>query len=759
MRITIPGFQGQVNVIAPQRLEDSQAVEAKNCLIQSGDLAPFKTAAFAANSGISPSGNDTIYRHPTRWLAWNGRVSVVRAPNASDTKHRIYFSDGTNFRVTDDDLIGAGSGAPAASRKVGLPAPTLPGYTFTQAGQGLVASVTLYTLNSSADSALPLVNCTAAHGLKTNDTVLLNLPGFASKGAFTVVITSDIQDQPTMFRIRGYTRKKANWSSVKKPKDDVNNGGAQMLSVQANGHPFSDGDIVLVHTDATNMRGTQLTPDSPYMVAYQDTNRFQLVGTDSWSSTAIHSLTGTKHQQAVILQEASDPMYGPATVTTPENTFTNLPNFIWDAGSAQYVITAYPNGSQNGWIKTDVAANLRDRAYVATFVNGYGEEGPPSSPTDIRAMTQGTACTFAATPSTNLNGPTNYNLTAIRYYRTDANGLFRLTTMTLADGSKTTDVPYGSVNVVDTTYDALLGESLPTLGWYEPPANLQGIILMPGGVIVGFVDKSIYASVPYIASAYPYEYQLKVDYPIVGLVNTAAGVVVLTQGLPSLIVGTDPSTWSLVKLEAAQACVSAKSIVDMGDYAVYASPFGLVAIAQNDAQVVTGSVFSRLQWQEYTPSAIKASFYEGKYFGSSDSKTFVFNPSTKDFVQVDQVFSAFYNDLSTDTLYVLQSDGSIAAWDRGAGYLTYSLTSKLFQAPYPTSMGAAQVISEATSANPVTFMLYADGTLRHTQTVVNNEPFRLPSGFRALNFQIKLTGSVKIKTCVVAGSVTELREA
>jgi hypothetical protein len=758
MRIGIPGFQGMVQVLGPQRIDDSQATEAKNCLIQSGDLVPFKATAYAAASGISPSGNDTIYKHTSRWISWNGKVNVVRAPNASDSKHRLYFADGSSFRVTDDDLIGGGPGGPASSRKVGLPIPTLADPSFTQAGEGTVATVTVYSANNSSEAYLPLVTCTGPHGLKTNDSVLLNVPGFASKGAFTVVITPGLPSN--QFHIRGFTLKKANWSTIQKAKDDATNGPYQLV-VAANSHSFNDGDVVVIHTDTPstnpNVIHTQLEIDTPYVVDYQDTTHFQLDGT-GWSSTHAYSVHGGHHQAAVCIQDASDPFYGPNNPTTVENSFTNTPDYSWDG--AQYIITAYPTSAQQTWMKTDVATNLRDRTYVATYVNGYGEEGPPSDPTSILTMTQGTAVTFANLPTTSLSGPTDYNITAVRLYRTDTTGNYRLVTATLSDGTTTTtDIPYGSTGVVDTIKDSELAEVIPTLGWYEPPSNLQGIILMPGGVIVGFVDKSIYACVPYIASAYPYEYQLNVDYPIVGLVNTAAGVVVLTQGLPSIIIGTDPATWNLVKLEAAQACASSKSIVDMGDYALYASPFGLIAIEQNNAQIATEAVFSRLQWQAYDPSNIKAAFYEQKYFGSSDTFSFVFNPATRDFVEVDQIFSAFYTDLSTDTLYVLQSDGSIAAWDRGSSYLTYSWTSKVFQSPYPTNFGAAQVISEATSGSPVTFVLYADGAQVFSQTVTSNEPFRLPAGYRALNFQIKLMGNVRVKNVVIGGSIDELREA
>lgn len=758
MLIGNSGFQGQVNVLGPQRIAESQATDAKNALIQSGDLVPFRTPLAQVSTGITPTGNDTIFLHASRWVTWPTPVKVVRAPSSNDAKRRLYFSDGTNFRVTDQDIIGGGYGPPAASRRVGLPVPTLADPAYTQQGTGTVTSVFIYATDKKDNKFLPKVSCTAPHKLKPNDSVVLDVPGFSAQGAFTVVITSDCSDSE--FRIRGFKLKKAAFSGVVKPKDDSTNTG-QLVTVQSQNHPFNDQDIVILHWKNTTASFTWASKNTPYTVVYQDTGHYQLSGTDS-SSTAKHTLSGGGQQVGLCIQDASDPFYGPNSY----GDISNYPNFAWDSTNKCYTITAFADSSSNmtSWTKTDIVSLLRDRVYVATFVNYYGEEGPPSDPTSDLVLTQGTAVTFATTPATSLSGSTDYNIQSVRLYRTDSSGNYRLVPKTDSEGALVKDsngnviydIPYGTTNFVDKAVDSQLAESLPTIGWYQPPTNLQGIILF-GGCIVGFVDKTVYACVPYIPSAFPLEYQLNTEYPIVGLVNTAAGIIVLTQGTPALIIGTDPANWGIVKLESAQACVSARSIVDMGDYAMYASPFGLVGIQQNQATVPTENVFSRLQWQDYAPGNIKASFYEGKYFGSNGSKSFVFNPSTGDFMPLDMVFSAFYNDLSTDTLYVLQSNGVIAAWDRGTGYQSYSWTGKIFQMPYPCNLGAAQVIFEPVSGTSSTFMLYADGVLKHTQAVTDNNPFRLPGGYLALTYQLKITGTARIKKMAAANTVSELR--
>ena len=42
---------------------------------------------------------------------------------------------------------------------------------------------------------------------------------------------------------------------------------------------------------------------------------------------------------------------------------------------------------------------------------------------------------------------------------------------------------------------------------------------------------------------------------------------------------------------------------------------------------------------------------------------------------------------------------------------------------------------------PVTYKLYADGVLKHTQTVTSRDPFRLPGGYVARDFQQEVSSA------------------
>jgi hypothetical protein len=73
----------------------------------------------------------------------------------------------------------------------------------------------------------------------------------------------------------------------------------------------------------------------------------------------------------------------------------------------------------------------------------------------------------------------------------------------------------------------------------------------------------------------------------------------------------------------------------------------------------------------------------------------------------------------------------------------------------PTNLGAAAI--EA-AAFPVTVKIYADGVLKQTKTVTNRKPFKLKSGFKALEWQFEISGATEVKRLRAATSVSELTQ-
>jgi hypothetical protein len=257
-------------------------------------------------------------------------------------------------------------------------------------------------------------------------------------------------------------------------------------------------------------------------------------------------------------------------------------------------------------------------------------------------------------------------------------------------------------------------------------------------------------------------------------VATQAGVVVATRGKPAIIIGASPDRMEVVKLEVPYACTSAKSIVDMGEFAVYASPAGLVSISGNTATLLTKDLLTREQWDAYDPQHLVGGTFDGKYVGGcpnllSDANAplwdagtpynkgdyvrdlsstyrlrslqdnnlnhpiddtawwertplgFIFDLQTGDWMDVSQAFSASANHLPTDSFYLATYDddgtGTAYQWNAGTEYRPFTWVSKTFALPKPTNFGAGQLVASTFTGGLMTVECWFDGVLRHSQRV------------------------------------------
>lgn len=402
--------------------------------------------------------------------------------------------------------------------------------------------------------------------------------------------------------------------------------------------------------------------------------------------------------------------------------------------------------------------------WVYTYVSGKGEEGPPSNASnsltiDIAPVADGKGyailSNFDATPT----GGT-WDIDKLRLYRltTSTSGT---TTYNLVEERAAS---LGSVDWQDDTLTSALGEVIPSTTWDMPEPTMQGLVAMPNEFMVGFFGRTLAFSEPGYPHAWPTVYELKLDYDIVALGVYGETVVVATEGNPYLAHGIHPSTISLTKQELDQACVSKRSMVDMGTFVIYASPDGLIMAGSGQARIITEKFFTKEEWEDYYPETIigakQDNLYIGAYYNGVQWLAFVMDPDSVNpsFVNLghDHHFIGRYNDLRTDTLYLhRRGSGAVDIFDSGTDS-TYIWRSKRFRSPNHRTASCAQVFA---LGYPLTFRFYADDVLRYTKTVVSDLPFRLPGGFRSRDFQVELEGTVEVRQVFLASKMEELSRA
>ena len=418
---------------------------------------------------------------------------------------------------------------------------------------------------------------------------------------------------------------------------------------------------------------------------------------------------------------------------------TNYPSASYTLGvpspTTPIIATVGGTGDSNAIAET--------RLYVETFVSGWGEEGSTGDASNEVTLQLGQTVVLSLAPV-----PTGaYNLTARRIYRSVAG----------TSGTPylfVTELPIATTSWTDAVLADDLGEELPSLTFTPPPATLQGLVAMPGGVMAGFVGRDVYFCEPFKPHAWPIAYSMTVDSEIVALGVYDTTLLVLTKSAPFIVSGSDPANYTMVKADIPQACASARSVVDVGGGVAFASPDGLFLVGGSGARNLTESHFTRREWQLMKPAEISGYLVDGRYLAFYSTGGFILDLTTGDLVSLDWTASAGYYDPIRDALFLVTGNNELVKFDAGAADRALSWRSKAFYQPKAMSLGAARV--EA-SAYPVTFKVFADGVLKHTQTVTSAEPFRLPSGFLANQWEFEVSGAAEVYSAGFAESMTELQ--
>ena len=411
--------------------------------------------------------------------------------------------------------------------------------------------------------------------------------------------------------------------------------------------------------------------------------------------------------------------------------------------------------------------------YAYTYVNDFGWESAPSpvSTENTRyADMTATLSAFAAPPSG------NYNIETIRIYKsqtgTDTTNFFFLR-----------EISVGTSSTEDDNRD--LGEVLETTNWLPAPGceigagitspeeDLLSLVPMWNGMMAGISGNAVRVCEPYAPYAWPKAYEvIPPDGSPVGMGVWGQNLLILTTSRPVLVNGSGPDGLDQQKIEMPQGCVAPRSIVSMGAGVAWASEDGLCWYGNGGPRILTAGIMLREDWQALSPSSIIGCMYEGLYFGSyleggprGTRRGFFIDPNNPQGIFfMEKGYQGMYFDELRDHLYVLDGT-SILKWDAapdtgewspgGDRFMTYRVKSKMFKQPIPHNFAAAEVIA---SEYPVTFRLHADGVQVFEKTVASRDPFWMPAGYRAMDYQIELEGTAPVQGVAIASSKKELAE-
>lgn len=386
---------------------------------------------------------------------------------------------------------------------------------------------------------------------------------------------------------------------------------------------------------------------------------------------------------------------------------------------------------------------LSTRGYVYTLVNGYGQEGPPSSASNLLDLYDGDSCTITGM---DVTAAADYWIANKRIYRINQG-------VSGAEYQFVAEIALATASYVDTTLDADLGEVLASTEWDGPPAGIAGIISLPNGVLAGFVDNLLCLSVPYYPHAWPASYQKAVDRDIVAIGAFGTTVVVLTEGQPYLAIGNDPANVVMERMELGFSCLSKRGKVQAGEVVVYPCAEGLAGVGPGVSDIVTKEYIDADRWvQKYLPDTIHACYWQGKYVGFyGGTGGFIFDLKTGDLVDLDFYATSGFYDKTDGTLYLLV-DGEIVKFTGGASSREINYMSKKFIFPY-TCFGVIRVL--AANYPLKVDVIYRSIPYTVALDVASADPIRLPS-MLVDSCELRILGNSEVSAIFLANSMSEL---
>ena len=398
---------------------------------------------------------------------------------------------------------------------------------------------------------------------------------------------------------------------------------------------------------------------------------------------------------------------------------------------------------------TNAADPAETVTYTVTYISAWNEEGPPGPASVSVSWKPGQSISITALPTAPGGA---YSITGKRIYRSATGSQSTKFQLVNTEG----DVAIATTTYSDTKLTAVLGETLSTTGWIAPPDTLIGLTAMANGILAGFTGNTLCFSEPYAPHAWPARYQQSTDAPIVGIAAFDQSLFVgTTQGI-YIFTGADPANMTSDKLAVKQSCVSKRSIVPLMSGVMFAAPDGLMRVSAAGIENVTDGIMTRETWQAYVPSSISAYESDNRYIAFFDTGlrqaglVFSFG-ATPSLTETDVYATAGYRDSQRDALYLVVGN-VLKKWDNGSA-LTADWTSGVARFQSEVNLSCARVDA---ASYPVTFKLFADGTLKHTQTVADDLAFRLPSGYRSSRYHFQITTTVKVRSFEFASSMLEL---
>lgn len=443
-------------------------------------------------------------------------------------------------------------------------------------------------------------------------------------------------------------------------------------------------------------------------------------------------------------------------------------------------------------------ADKEDRAYIFTYVSIFGEEGPPSQPSNIvtTVAEDGVVSVDIADVghSVNTQGGSRDNVSLIRVYRRVGGtqggawlfvgelgygGAEPSDGLTWDSAPNSPDPSNGwSATFVDAVPSVGLGESLQSERWFPPPNGLEGMRMMPNGFLIGWKGNTLYTSEPNLPHAWNPDNTKVLDDEIVGAQSYGNTLVVGTYSRPYQVVGADPAALQARKTELDAPLLSPRNIIDAGTGVLFPTSDGLAWVGRSGARMLTDERYDRQTWLQAIAPRRQGVFHDERaiFFSPGVAPLLVdLNGGRPEFSYLPDADYGAAVSTDDELVVVVKNDatdryGDYHTFNTGAA-LTTTWRSGLFAMTKPVNLAIGQVFADGypvtvkvrridptSYPQPVAGQPDLDDFTVQQYSVSGPEPFRMQADYMSREFEIEIQCNTRVQFATFATSLDELRQ-
>jgi len=416
-----------------------------------------------------------------------------------------------------------------------------------------------------------------------------------------------------------------------------------------------------------------------------------------------------------------------------------------------------------------------ETAFVYTYVNRFGEEGPPSNPSrSIYVSTDGGTVLLSGLAYSN-----DPDVVAIRIYAL-INGEYlhipysdevipetatttRIENFAVLNDFTRTNATFGGVRFF--MFDAFFSEETPGIQlvsqtWDQAPEGVKHLADLDNGVLAVADDHNVYLSVPYTWHAFPAVNSYAVEGTIQRIANIGGGFAVMTDRGTEFFFGSQPEAMFQSTVTFPYSIRDPESLMEFENSAIFICDDGIAAVSAEGGSIITDGWVERENWRRrISLDECKTGMYEGRVLVATrnpengDPIGYCFNLAIQEVTSFDiteeTLKSGFFRDRRNNEIsYVTDAQG-MTLFNQG-GQLVAIWESGDIWIPRNASLNSLYVESDE---YPVTVKVTPKRQPTRTIEVRHQRPRRMPATGRSKSIRVRVESGQQVGRCELASDL------